>query len=69
MKKSVLTAIGIIIGIIIIAILVGIESLINWGLGVLIVNVFNINYTWTFMHGLCATIIIEILSSIFKRKN
>jgi len=69
MKKSELTVIGIIVVIIILAILVGIESLINWGLGVLIINVFDINYTWTFMHGLCSTIIIGMLNYIIKKNN
>lgn len=43
-----------------------ISSLIYWGIGVLIVNVFEINYSWTFLHGMCTTIIISILSGIFK---
>lgn len=44
-----------------------VSSLIFWGLGVLIINVFEINYTWSFLHGICTTIIVSILSSIFKR--
>lgn len=32
-----------------------------WGLGLLIISVFDITYTWTFMHGLCAAIIVWVL--------
>lgn len=60
---------GILTIIIAILILVGITSLsglIFWGIGALIVKTFNISYNWTFWHGVCATFIISILSSIFK---
>lgn len=48
-----------------IIIIILISSLIFWGLGVLIISVFNINYVWTFLHGMCMAIIFLVLSYIF----
>lgn len=43
------------------------SGLIFWGLGNFIIWVFGISYTWTYLHGVAAAIIIHILKSIFKR--
>ena len=48
----------------IIGILLG--SLIFWGLGNLIINVFAINYIWAFKHGFVAELIFLVLRSIFR---
>ena len=44
-----------------------IGSLIFWGLGNLVIWVFKINYTWTFLHGLIAEFIYVILKEIFGK--
>ena len=52
---------------IIIAILIGlivdlfIGGLVWWGIGSLIVYAFHINYTWTFLQGLCISLLTFIL--------
>lgn len=60
---KVLTAIlGLTIGILIV---IGIPTLIYWGIGNLIIHVFEINYTWTILHGLCTALVTSALHSIF----
>lgn len=44
-----------------------ISSLIFWGLGNLVILVFKINYTWTFLHGLVAELIYLIIKGIFNK--
>ena len=44
-----------------------IGSLIFWGLGNLVILVFKINYTWTFLHGLIVELIYLILKGIFNK--
>ena len=34
-----------------------INGLIWWGIGNLVIYVFNIDYVWTFLHGLCISLI------------
>ena len=45
----------------------GVNSLIMWGLGNLIIYVFKINYTWTFLHGFVTILIFNLLKGIFNR--
>ena len=42
-------------------------SLIFWGLGNLIIYVFGINYTWTFLHGLVTFLIYQVIQGIFQK--
>ena len=43
-------------------------SLVLWGVGNLIIFVFHINYTWTFLHGLVAEFIYLIAKEIFGNR-
>lgn len=58
---------AILIGIIFLCAILGIGSLIFWGLGLLIVKVFGLTYVWTFWHGLVCEIIYIILKEIFGK--
>lgn len=44
----------------------GISGLVMWAVGSFIIHVFDINYEWTFLHGLATSFILSILRSIFK---
>lgn len=48
-----------------VSILIG--TLICWGLGNLVILVFKINYTWTFLHGLVAELIYLLIKEIFNK--
>ena len=52
-----------------IAINIIINALIFWGVGSLIIFLFNINYAWTFLHGLVIALIYVFLKDIFGGKN
>lgn len=56
------------ISIIAIVLALGISSLIFWGLGNLIIWVFNINYIWTIWHGLVCALAFALLKELFDRK-
>ncbi len=59
--------IEVILGVILIVVLVGIiQSMFFWGLGLLILKVFEISYTWTFWHGFVTAIVVDVLAGIFK---
>ena len=45
------------------------SSLIFWGLGNLIIWVFDINYKWTILHGLVCWLIYLLLKEIFGKIN
>ncbi len=67
MKKT-LCSLVIIIGIIlIIACYFGLSSLIFWGIGNLIIQVFKIDYVWTIWHGLVCALIFLMLKDIFGK--
>lgn len=44
------------------------SGLLMWGIGNFIVWAFKISFVWTYWHGLAATFIIWIVSSIFKQQ-
>ena len=46
----------------------GIGSLIFWGIGNLVIFVFHINYTWTFLHGVVAQLIYILIQGLFDRE-
>ena len=50
----------------IIGVIIG--SLIFWGLGNLIIYVFNIDYTWTIGHGFVCQFVYLLLKEIFGRR-
>lgn len=58
----------VILGLLLFLLLFCLESLANWGLGILTINVFNIDYIWTFKHGMYITFMFMIISSFLKRK-
>lgn len=43
-----------------------ISGLVMWAIGSFIIHVFDINYEWTFFHGLATSFILSVLRSIFK---
>lgn len=45
---------------------VGISTLIFWGLGYFICDVFAINFIWTIWHGLAIALIYSLLHNLFK---
>lgn len=47
------------------AIFVG--SIVFWGLGALIVYVFNIDYNWTILHGFCCELLYILLKQLLTR--
>lgn len=66
MKKSLILVITILTILSVVAICFAISGLILWGIGCLVIEVFNISYEWTFLHGLCTALILWILASWFK---
>lgn len=64
---------GVLIIVLIILIVISLyalSGLIFWGIGSLIVWTFKISFVWTYWHGVCAAMIVSILTSIFGgRKN
>ncbi len=56
-----------IIALIIVLAAIAVGACIFWGLGVLIVKVFEINYNWTFWHGLCVQLVFAVVGSSFKK--
>ena len=44
----------------------GISTLIFWGLGCLVCNVFNLYFAWTIWHGLVVAIIYNLIWNLFK---
>ena len=39
-----------------------------WGIGLYVIKVFEIDYTWTFSHGLATSLVLAILSNVFKSR-
>lgn len=66
MEKLFLSLIIALLAIIIILGLCALSACVFWGLGVLIVKVFKINYDWTFWHGLCVALVVTMISCMFK---
>ena len=54
------------IGALIVAIVYAVSGLCMWGVGNLVIHVFDIEYTWTYMHGLCTSIVLSIIGGAFK---
>lgn len=42
------------------------STLMMWGLGNLVIFVFDINYVWTIWHGLGCAILIQFIRNIFR---
>lgn len=57
----ILMAIGIII------LVIGIDGIIFWGLGLFVIRVFHIYFTWTFWHGISCGILWILLKELFSR--
>lgn len=66
MKAVITILLGIIAFLILAISVLAIEGLIFWGIGSLIIYVFNIPFSWGFLEGVVVALCFEILSSIFK---
>lgn len=52
---------------IMICLVLGLSGLIYWGIGSLVVYVFDLSYTWTYLHGLVCALLVGTLRSIFEK--
>lgn len=66
MKDNIL---AIIIIMVILSLVISFEGLIVWGIGAFVCNVFNINYVWTFWHGVATTLVLAVIGSFFRSTN
>ena len=66
MKDNILS---IIIVMVVLSLVISFEGLIVWGIGVFVCNVFNINYVWTFWHGVATTLVLAVIGSFFRSNN
>lgn len=66
-NKSFIEAIAVaIIVLIIVAIVYAISGLCMWGIGNFVIYVFEIDYEWTYLHGLATSIVLAVVGSAFK---
>lgn len=65
-KKDLIVKILVIVIVAIGAFIIG--TLIFYGIGNLIIKVFNINFKWTILHSVCAEIVYCLLKEIFSNK-
>lgn len=56
------------IAIILAAILYALGGLVMYFVGKFVINVFEINYNWTYMHGLATTLVLSILKDFLTIK-
>ena len=56
----------ILVVLLILAMLIGIEGLVYWGIGAFVCWAFQIPFEFTFFHGLAVAMVIPIISGIFK---
>ena len=66
MKDNIL---AIIIVMVVLSLAISFEGLIVWGVGVFVCNVFNINYVWTFWHGIATTLVLTVVGGFFRSNN
>ncbi len=67
MSDFIETLIGILLAILLFLGMIGIFTLIFWGLGNLVIWAFKIDFTWEIWHGLVVAIIYMILRGIFSK--
>ena len=67
MSDFIETLIGILLAILLFLGMIGIFTLIFWGLGNLVIWAFKIDFTWEIWHGLIVTFIYMILRGIFSK--
>jgi len=65
-KKDLIVKILVIVTVAIGAFILG--TLIFYGIGNLIIKVFDINFKWTILHSICAEIAYLLLKGIFSNK-
>lgn len=46
---------------------IALGGLVFWGLGLFVIDVFGINFVWTYLHGLACQLVFMILRSIFQK--
>lgn len=67
MKDILSVVLGCLLGLIIgFSIILGIGGLIAWGVGNAIIYLFNLNMTWTFLHGVLASFVLWGISFLVK---
>ena len=66
MKDNIL---AIIIVMVVLSLVISFEGLIVWGISVFVCNVFNINYVWTFLHGVATTLVLAVIGGFFRSNN
>ena len=66
MKDNIL---AILIVMVVLSLVISFEGLIVWGIGVFVCNVFNINYVWTFWHGVATTLVLAVIGGFFRSNN
>jgi len=57
---------SILLAVLIYAVVFAINAIIVWGVGVALCRVFEINYNWTFLHGLVCSIGLAVVGSYFR---
>lgn len=57
--------IGILTAILFTIMVVAILGFIMWGIGCFMIDFFDIDYVWTYYHGIAAALIIMFLESVF----
>ena len=65
-KKDLIVKILVIITMLIVGFMLG--TLVFYGIGNLIIKVFDINFKWTILHSICAEIVYLLLKEIFSNK-
>lgn len=61
MSKGILAILGVITGLIIVALCICLEGLIVWGIGSLIIFAFDINFQFTYLMALAIALVLDIL--------
>ena len=67
MKVFITVLLGIIAFLILAISVLAVEGLILWGIGSLIIHVFNIPLSWGFLDGVVLALCFEIISSIYNK--
>lgn len=57
----------ILLALLLVAVIIGLQGLIYWGIGYFVCWAFSIPFVFTYWHGLAIAFIVSTLSSIFNR--
>lgn len=65
--KKFLSYIIAVVGILaIFTVLYGVSGVIVWGVGKFVIDVFEVNYKWGYLHGLATALILSVVGGYFK---